>query len=153
MRGGKRVRMGASAKDQGRGQPPGLECIQSWRGLALRRQHQPGAVSPKKVSLGGLGMVTTPTTASELLLPVQPEMCCSHLPPERPGVGLCMWDDPHRPLAQPHLMPRSGLPPAAMHFPCSMQVLSAPRLPQATALASTPGWAAARHQPLAWPHP
>ena len=96
---------------------------------------------------------TPPTTASTLLLPVQPEMCCSHLPTERPGVGLWMCDDPRRPLAQPRLMPRSGLPLAAMHFPCSMQSLSAPRLPQATAPASTPGWAAARPRPLAWPHP
>ena len=59
VRGGEQVRTGPSAKDPGRGQPPGLECIQSWRGLALRRQPQLGAVPPKKVSLRGLGMVTT----------------------------------------------------------------------------------------------
>lgn len=72
-------------------------------------------------------MVTTPATASELLLPLSQRCAVATSPRKRPGVGLCMWDDPHRPLAQPHLMPRSGLPPAAA-FPMLHASLVCPQV-------------------------
>lgn len=161
VRGGERVRMGPSAKDPGRGKPPGLDLPRLMYSELERVSSEKAASSwgsdPKEGVPGRAGNGDNrghpPTTASALLLPVQPEMCCSHLPPERPGVGLWLWDDPRRPLAQPPFDAQVWLPPALMHFPCSMQGLPSPRLPQATALASTPGWAAARPQPLAWPHP
>lgn len=141
--------MGPSAKDPGMASRPLWtcqgSCIQSWRGLAVRRQPHPGALTPKKVSLGGPGMVTTvhrgrpPTTTGSccFLFSRRCAVATSPRPRKTRGGAMDVGRSPKASGSAPSDA-QVWLPPALMHFPCSVQSLPSPRLPQATALASTP---------------
>lgn len=132
--------MGASAKDQEQGPAP-VWNIPELERVSFEEAASAWGCVPKGVSLGGLGMVTAPATASSCCFPFSQRCAVATSPGKTRGGAVHVGRSPQA-SSSAHLMPRSGLP-HAMHFPCSMQVLSAPRLPQATALASTPGWAAA----------